>query len=120
MSETHKAVFVREWEETEDSGERYRLREFKALCGVVWNPATMEPLTHDNWRVNCEACRLKLPPPFLPVDATQRLIGMSVNDRLVLRDWFAGSEHYAELVTYIDKLNAETMRRYGAKEPTNG
>jgi hypothetical protein len=41
MSETHKAEFVSEWEETDDSGERYRLREFKALCGVVWNPTTM-------------------------------------------------------------------------------
>lgn len=102
-------------------GQSVRVKHFRPLCGAPW--VEKETLMQYGWAgVDCPTCSAARPvgEPVLPSDATQRLIGMSVNDRLVLRDWFAGSEHYAELVTYIDKLNEETMRRYGAKEKANG
>lgn len=103
--------------------QRYTVKRFRPLCGAEWDEKTTR-LMYAWDGVTCPVCIGMKPATelALPDDANARLVGMSVNDRTVLRDWFAGNPHYAELVTYIDSLNADTMRRYGAapKEEPNG
>jgi hypothetical protein len=127
MSEEKQAVTHKAHEESSEVIEygqnRIRVKHFRPTCGAPWVEGSTQ-MQYGWAMVDCPKCNLARPltEPVLPSDATQRLMGMSVNDRLVLRDWFAGSEHYADLVTYIDKLNADTMAQYGAapKEESNG
>lgn len=116
MSE-QKAVVHKAHEESSEviddgNGTRFRVKRFRPLCGAEW--VLNETQMQYGWAmVDCPECSITKPreTPILPMDATQRLIGMSVSDRLVLRDWFAGSEHYADLVVYIDKLNLNDEAR---------
>lgn len=116
MKTKHTPILVREYElQIDVDGKATRMKEYAPLCGCAWDAHSME-FTSDDRKVDCRGCIRRLPPPFLPVDANQRLIGMSVNDRNVLRGWFADTPLYSDFIDYIDSLNAATMRLYGAKE----
>ncbi len=116
MKTKHKPKLVREYEiQIDKDGTATRLKEYAPLCGCAWDGHTME-FTSDDRKVDCRACLNRMPPPFLPVDAQARLTAMNVNDRNVLRGWFADTPLYADFVDYIDSLNADTMRRYGAAQ----
>lgn len=112
----HKPKLVREYDLQFDyEGNTVHMKEYAPLCGAAWEAHSMV-FESDDRQVNCRGCLNLLPPPFLPVDANQRLVGMNVNDRLVLRSWFADTPQYSDFVDYIDSLNADTMRHYGAKD----